>query len=86
MLFVYLIVGILIIFAILKAILKLSLRIISFVLIALVVCFTVGVCTIKPDMHKPFNFNVIEYLVKINDDGSVSTTKQTTTTVLKDIK
>ena len=34
-------------------------------------------------MHKPFSINVIEYLVKINDDGSMSTTKQTTQTVLK---
>ena len=86
MLFVYLIIGILILFAVLKAIIKLNLMIISFVIIAVAVCFTIGVCISKPDMHKPFNLNIIEYLIKINDDGSVSTTKQTTTTVLKDVK
>ncbi len=48
------------------------------------VCITVGICIAKPVMHKPFSINVIEYLIKINDDGSITTTKQTTTTVLED--
>lgn len=38
---------------------------------------------IKPSMHKTFNFNVIDYFVKINSDGSYSTTKQVTTTTVK---
>lgn len=49
-----------------------------------VICLTVGICVLQPSMHKPFSINVIEYLVKFNDDGSVTTTKQTTTTVLED--
>ena len=42
--------------------------------------FTIGVCIKKPVMHKPFSVNTVEYLVKINDDGSMTTTKQTTYT------
>ncbi len=40
------------------------------------------ICTSTPVMHKQFSINIIEYLIKINDDGSMSTTKQTTQTVI----
>ena len=35
-------------------------------------------------MHKPFSIDIIEYLIKINDDGSMTTTKQVTKTIIKD--
>ena len=36
-----------------------------------------------PTMHKQFAINVVEYLIKINDDGSLSTTKKTTQTIIQ---
>ena len=39
---------------------------------------------IKPALHKPFSVSIIDYIIKFNTDGSVTTTKQTTTTVLKE--
>ena len=42
-------------------------------------------CIVKiPVMHKQFQLNVIEYILKFNDDGSVTTTKSTTTTIMKE--
>lgn len=63
---------------------KLGLKTTGIILGALVLCSTAIICVIKPIMHKPFSINVIEYLIKVNDDGSVTTTKQTTTTVLEE--
>lgn len=62
----------------------LSSRLFGILFFILALCVTVGICIAKPVMHKPFSINVIEYLIKINDDGSITTTKQTTTTVLED--
>lgn len=42
------------------------------------------ICLFSPQMHKPFSIDIIEYFVKINDDGSVTTTKKVTKTVIKD--
>ena len=44
---------------------------------------TITLCCIAPKMHKQFSVSVIEYLIKINDDGSMSTTKKTTQTILQ---
>lgn len=49
-------------------------------IIVIAVIFTIGIFIKKPVLHKPFSINTIEYLVKINDDGSMTTTKQTTYT------
>lgn len=54
-------------------------RKIIFVLLILIVLTLV--CAVKiPVMHKPFQLNIIEYIIKFNDDGSMTTTKTTTTT------
>ena len=37
----------------------------------------------QPKMHKPFSVDIVEYLVKFNTDGTMTTTKQTTKTILK---
>ena len=42
------------------------------------------ICVAKPLMHKPFSIDIIEYFIKINDDGSMTTTKKVTKTVIKD--
>ena len=61
---------------------KFSLKVAVFITFAVVLGATVWICMEKPDMHKMFSVNVIEYLMKINKDGSVTTTKQVTQTVV----
>ncbi len=53
------------------------------ILLLLILCTTIGICFIKPVMHKQLSFSVIDYLIKFNDDGSMTTIKQTTTTKLQ---
>lgn len=50
------------------------------ILLILMLVLTFGICIIKPIMHKEFSFGVVDYLIKFNTDGSVTTIKQTTTT------
>jgi len=63
---------------------KFGLKIVLFFILALVTAITIWICVAQPDMHNPFSVNTIEYLFKINKDGSVTTTKQITETVIKD--
>lgn len=51
--------------------------------VILIIIFTVSFCIVKPKMHKTFQLNIIEYVLKFNNDGSMTTTKQVTTTNLK---
>lgn len=78
-----------IIIAIIAAILiikliKFGLKIVFFFILAIAVSVTIWICTAQPEMHNPFSVNTIEYLFKINKDGSMTTTKQVTETVIKD--
>ena len=54
--------------------------------ILIIVCLisTIYFCLAKPVLHKPFSINIIDYVIKFNTDGSMTTTKQTTTTVIKE--
>ena len=63
---------------------KFGLKIVLFFVLAVVVSLTIWICVAQPDMHDPFSVNTIEYLFKINKDGSMTTTKQVTETVIKD--
>ncbi len=74
---------ILLVLIVLKCIISVSLRIIGTVLLIGIAAFTIWICTEKPDLHKPFSLSTIEYLFKINKDGSMTTTKQVTQTVIK---
>lgn len=67
-------------FFILKSIISFSLKVIGLGILIVVAALTIWICSEKPDMHKPFSLNTIEYLFKINKDGSLTTTKQITTT------
>ena len=67
-------------------IIKFGLKMVLFFLLAIVVSVTLWICFAQPDMHEPFSVNTIEYLFKINKDGSMTTTKQVTETVIKDRK
>lgn len=53
-------------------------------LLTIAIITTIGLCVKKPAMHKPLSIDYIDYLIKFNDDGSVTTTKQTTTTIIKE--
>ena len=74
------IIVIVIAFFILKSIISFSLKIIGLGILIALAAFTIWICSEQPDMHKPFSLNTIEYLFKINKDGSVTTTKQVTQT------
>ena len=65
---------------------KFGLKIVLFFILAVVVSLTIWICAAQPDMHDPFSVNTIEYLFKINKDGSMTTTKQVTETVIKNQK
>ena len=69
-----------------KNIISFGLKIIGFGLLVLIVGLSIWICSAQPDMHKPFSVNTIEYLFKINKDGSMTTTKQTTQTVIKGVE
>jgi len=49
-----------------------------------IIAATGVICAIQPPLHKQFSISVIDYLLKFNTDGSVTTTKQTTTTVIQE--
>ncbi len=77
------IVVIIVAFLILKSILSFTLKVIGFGILILAAALTIWICSEQPDLHKPFSLNTIEYLFKINKDGSVTTTKQVTQTVIE---
>ena len=79
-------IGILVLFLILGIIFKFIIKSLKFIIILVLIFFissTVFICVINPKLHKPFSFDIIEYLIKVNDDGSVTTTKQVTRTLIK---
>ena len=78
------VIAIIIALIIIKNIISFGIRIAAFVIIAVALGVTVYICTSQPQMHKPFSLNTIEYLFKINKDGSMTTTKQVTQTVYKE--
>lgn len=77
------VVVILILFLVLKSILSFTLKVILIGIMILACAGTIWICSQQPELHKPFSLNTIEYLFKINKDGSVTTTKQVTQTVIK---
>lgn len=70
-------------FLVLKSILSFTLKVIGLGILILTAALTIWICASQPELHKPFSLNTIEYLFKINKDGSVTTTKQVTQTVLQ---
>ena len=78
------IVAALVVAILLIKLIKFGLKMVLFFVLAVVVSLTLWICIAKPDMHDPFSINTIEYLFKINKDGSMTTTKQITETVIKE--
>ena len=62
---------------------KMNIRTVLIVLLPAVFLASIGLCVAKPVMHKQFSIDIVEYIMKINDDGSMTTTKQVTRTMLK---
>ena len=77
------IVVIIVAFLVLKSILSFTLKVIGLGILVLALALTIWICAAQPELHKPLSLNTIEYLLKINKDGSVTTTKQVTQTVMK---
>jgi hypothetical protein len=65
-------------------IIKFGIKVVLLTILAIILSVTIWICVAQPDMHDPFSVNTIEYLFKINKDGSMTTTKQVTQTVIKD--
>ena len=63
---------------------KVNLKIFTTIVICFLLVLSVGFAVKKPKMHNPLQINVIEYFLKINSDGSVTTTKSVTTNVIKE--
>ena len=61
---------------------RVSVKVLSLLILGIAFCGTLTICVIQPIMHKPVAMSVIEYLVKVNKDGTMTTTKKTTTTNL----
>ena len=78
--YVYAFLAIILALVILKFILKLSIKIFSTIAIIIALVVTVGFIVVQPKMHKEFNFNVIQKMIKFNSDGSTSIIETTTTT------
>ena len=84
MVLAFVILGIFLILSI--AIFRVKAVTVKVVLIALLTFMAVtsaAIMVTNPQMHKMFSMSVIDYLIKFNDDGSITTTKQTTTTEIK---
>lgn len=73
----------LLIIIVLTVILMKSLKLFFIAACCAILLITAGVYFAKPVQHKQFAIQVIDYLIKFNTDGSVTTTKQTTTTQLQ---
>lgn len=80
--FVGIIVALIVAILLIKMI-KFGLKMVLFFILAIAVSVTIWICFAQPEMHNPFSVNTIEYLFKINKDGSMTTTKQVTETVIK---
>lgn len=60
-----------------------TVKVVLIALLTFMAVTSVAIIVTNPQMHKMFSMSVIDYLIKFNDDGSITTTKQTTTTEIK---
>lgn len=60
-----------------------TVKVVLIALLTFMAVTSVAIMVANPQMHKMFSMSVIDYLIKFNDDGSITTTKQTTTTEIK---
>lgn len=62
---------------------EVTVKVVLIALLTFMAVSSVAVMFTKPQMHKMFSMSVIDYFIKFNNDGSITTTKQTTTTEIK---
>ena len=62
---------------------KFNHKLLFIIVVFIIITSTAIICSIKPKARKPFQFNVIQFLMEINSDGSVSKVKKTTTHLIK---
>ncbi len=55
-------------------------------MITFIILSSVCVLLFKPQIHKPFSIDVVEYFLKIKSDGSSEAIKQVTTMEIKENK
>ena len=60
-----------------------TVKVVLIALLTFMAVTSVAIMVTNPQMHKMFSMSVIDYLIKFNDDGSITTTKQITTTEIK---
>lgn len=60
-----------------------TVKVVLIALLTFMAVTSVAILVTNPQMHKMFSMSVIDYLIKFNDDGSITTTKQITTTEIK---
>ena len=60
-----------------------TVKVVLIALLTFMAVTSVAIMVTNPQMHKMFSMSVIDYLIKFNDDGLITTTKQTTTTEIK---
>lgn len=60
-----------------------TVKVVLIALLTFMAVTSVAIMVTNPQMHKMFSMSVIDYLIKFNDDGSITTTKQTTTNEIK---
>lgn len=65
---------------------KIDLKYLIASIIVITGILTVAFCITQPEMHKPFQINIIEYIIKINADGSFESTKSITTQTVKEVQ
>ena len=65
-------------------VLEIKRKVAMIVILSIIAVSTFGLCVVRPIIHKPFSISVIDYILKFNTDGSVTTIKQTTTTQIKE--
>ena len=76
-------IAVIVVFILLKKLICFSIKAALMVVLALAAAGTIWIWVGQPELHKPFSIDTIEYLFKINKDGSMTTTKQTTHTLYK---
>ena len=65
---------------------NLNIKLLIIVIFLLTTILTVYVCITQPMMHNRMSLNVMDYLIKFNNDGSITTTTKVTTEIYKEIQ
>ena len=79
---IIIIIAIAVLFFIFK-LLKFGMKIMTTVVLVVAVILTISLCVASPKMHKQFSIDIVDYIIKFNDDGTATTTKQTTRTIMQ---